>query len=87
MKSIFPLLMREKPALMILVLLESEKAVYASVLAKQVNYTYSHVIKVLQEFEKAGIVEFEKHGRMKVISLTEKGMEIAVHVQGLKALL
>ncbi len=50
---------------------------YASSLAKVVDCTYSHVVKVLQEMQQAGLVTFEKRGRLKVLVLTKKGIEVA----------
>lgn len=85
-KEIFNVFFREKPAMM-LVELKNSKEVYASSLAKQVDCTYSHVVKILQEMEKAGLVNFEKHGRLKLLTLTKKGQEAAEHVDVLRTLL
>jgi DNA-binding MarR family transcriptional regulator len=82
----FSILIKEKPAAMLLVLLHSKKAVYVSTLAKQVKYTYSHVVKVLQNMEKAGLVSTEKHGRLKLIELTLKGKDVAEKIEEMKRL-
>jgi DNA-binding MarR family transcriptional regulator len=50
---------------------------YASVLAKQVDCTYSHTVRVIQELKKLKLVNFEEKGRIKLISLTKRGKEIA----------
>ena len=76
-KKIFNVFFREKPALMLLHLLQKNGDVYASSLAKNVDCTYSHVVKVLQDMQKAGLVTFEKRGRLKVLLLTKKGIEVA----------
>lgn len=76
-KKIFNVFFREKPALMLIHLLRKNGEVYASNLAKQVDCTYSHVVKVLQDMQNAGLVTFEKRGRLKVLILTKKGVEIA----------
>ena len=76
-KKIFNVFFREKPALMLLHLLQKNGDVYASSLAKSVDCTYSHVVKVLQDMQKAGLVTFEKRGRLKVLLLTKKGIEVA----------
>ena len=76
-KKIFNVFFREKPALMLIHLRRKSGEVYASSLAKQVDCTYSHVVKVLQDMQQAGLVTFEKRGRLKVLILTKKGMEIA----------
>ncbi|NTV23136.1 MAG: hypothetical protein HGA85_02035, partial [Nanoarchaeota archaeon] len=56
---------REKPAFMLIEMRRSPKnAIYASNLAKAVDCTYSHVVKILQQMEKAGMVNFDKKGRL-----------------------
>ena len=73
---------------MILVALHrSNKNRYGSVVAKEVDCTYSHAVKILQEMEKAKLVSFEKHGRIKSIQLTETGNKVAEYVEKIKELL
>ncbi|MFP4118794.1 MAG: winged helix DNA-binding protein [Candidatus Woesearchaeota archaeon] len=79
-KKIFNVFFREKPALMLIHLLQKNGEVYASSLAKTVDCTYSHVVKVLQDMQKAGLVTFEKRGRLKVLILTKKGVEVATMI-------
>lgn len=83
--QLFDTIFREKPALMLISLLKDEQAgngsvLYASNLAKKVDCTYSHVVKVLKEFEENGLVSFKKKGRLKLLSLTTKGERIADHL-------
>ena len=85
-KEIFNVFFREKPAMM-LVELKNSKEVYASSLAKQIDCTYSHVVKILQEMEKSGLVNFEKQGRLKLLTLTKTGSEVADHIDGIRNLL
>ena len=61
-KEIFNVFFREKPTLMLVHLLNSKTDVYASSVAKKIDCTYSHVVKILQEMEKANLVNFEKTG-------------------------
>ncbi|MGV8171313.1 MAG: DUF2250 domain-containing protein [Candidatus Woesearchaeota archaeon] len=82
-KKIFDVFIREKPAMMLVNLLNSTNEVYASTLAKSVDCTYSHVVKILQEMEDAGLVAFEKTGRLKYLKLTKKGEEIAKHINAI----
>lgn len=83
-KKIFSVFFREKPAMMLTNLYNSKADIYASSLAKQIDCTYSHVVKILQHMEKAGLVNFEKQGRLKLLSLTKKGSEVASHIEGIK---
>ena len=50
---------------------------YGSVLAKEVDCTYSHAVKILQVLQDLGLIEFEKKGRVKLIKLTRKGVDVA----------
>ena len=86
-KKIFNVFFREKPAMMLVTLLTKNNNIYASNLAKVVDCTYSHVVKILQEMEKAGLVEFKKQGRLKVLSLTKKGIEAAGYIDKMNNLL
>jgi predicted transcriptional regulator len=86
-KKIFNVFFREKPAMMLVSLFNKTNDVYASNLAKQVDCTYSHVVKILQEMQKSGLVAFEKQGRLKVLTLTKKGQEVAGNINKLKDLL
>lgn len=60
---------------------------YGSVLAKEVDCTYSHAVKILQEMERANLVTFAKQGRIKTIALTENGEKIAECIERIKDLL
>lgn len=86
-KKIFNVFFREKPAFMLLDLKNTKEEVYASNLAKRVDCTYSHVVKILQQMEKAGLVNFEKHGRLKLLTLTKKGSDVAEHIEGIRMVL
>lgn len=86
-EKIFNIFFREKPALMLIGLKQAKNAMYASSLAKQIDCTYSHVVKILQEMEKANLINFEKRGRLKLLTLTKKGSEMADHIEGIKNLL
>lgn len=84
---IFNVFFREKPAMMLVGLKNSKGPVYASSLAKQIDCTYSHVVKILQEMQKHELVEFDKQGRLKLLTLTKKGHEVADHIHNIKSLL
>jgi DNA-binding MarR family transcriptional regulator len=82
----FELFFRRKPAMMLIALRRVTKARYGSVLAKEVDCTYSHAVKILQVLEKIGLVVFEKKGRIKIIKLTKRGQEVAGHIESIKDL-
>ena len=84
-KVIFDVFFREKPAMMLVELKNADAQVYASVLAKQIDCTYSHVVKILQEMQKAELINFKKEGRLKLLELTKKGRDIASHIENIKS--
>ncbi|MBD3313699.1 winged helix DNA-binding protein [Candidatus Woesearchaeota archaeon] len=86
-KEIFGVFFREKPALMLINLRNAKSEVYASNLAKQIDCTYSHVVKILQQMEKSGLINFNKQGRLKLLSLTKKGTEVADNIDKIRNLL
>ncbi len=86
-KVIFDVFFREKPALMLVELKNANANVYASVLAKQIDCTYSHVVKILQEMHKADLINFKKEGRLKLLELTKKGKDVAGNIETIKGLL
>ncbi len=77
MKNNFDIFFRRKPALMLVSLKRNTRMRYGSILAKEVDCTYSHAVKILQTLESLRLVVFEKRGRIKVIKLTKKGKEVA----------
>ncbi len=85
--GIFNVFFREKPSMMLVSLRNSKGGVYASSLAKTIDCTYSHVVKILQEMEKAGLVNFEKQGRLKLLTLTKKGSDVAEHLDTIRTIL
>jgi predicted transcriptional regulator len=86
-KDIFEVFFRRKPAMILVALRNNSKNRYGSVLAKEVDCTYSHAVKILQEMEKNKLVQFEKKGRIKTINLTESGEQVADHIERIRNLL
>ena len=84
MKDNFDIFFRRKPALMMIALRKLSRVRYGSILAKEVDCTYSHAVKILQILEELGLVTFEKRGRIKLIKLTKKGIDIADHISKIK---
>lgn len=82
--EVFNIFFREKPAMMLVTLNSAKSDIYASSLAKQVDCTYSHVVKILQEMSDSGLVNFDKQGRLKLLALTKKGQEVADHIDKIR---
>ncbi|MFH1294433.1 MAG: hypothetical protein ABIH90_00640 [Candidatus Aenigmatarchaeota archaeon] len=75
------LFLREKPVKILLGLKATKELVYATVLSKYADCTYSHTIKILDVFERAGMVKFEKSGRIKKVVLTNDGWDVAHNLE------
>ena len=86
MKDNFDIFFRRKPALLLVALKKMARARYGSILAKEVDCTYSHAVKILQSLEELGLVNFEKQGRIKLIKLTKRGHEVADSIENIKKL-
>ena len=83
-KDNFDIFFRRKPAMMLVALKKIARARYGSILAKEVDCTYSNAVKILQQLETLGLVNFEKKGRIKLIKLTKRGQEIADNIENIK---
>ena len=75
------LFIRKKPVRLLLNIKIGQGPKYVSVLAKDTDCTYSHTVKLLEIFKGLGIVEFEKHGRIKYVKLTADGAELAANFE------
>ena len=84
MKNNLDIFFRRKPAMMLISLKKNTRMRYGSVLAKEIDCTYSHAVKILQILEQLNLVCFEKKGRIKVIKLTKKGKEIADAIENIQ---
>ena len=69
--------LRPKPVNAIIALHTGGKEWYASSLAKEIDCTFPHIIKILSRFEERGLVSFKAEGRKKLIFLTSKGRKIS----------
>lgn len=69
------LFLRPKPVKLLINLRNEPK--YATILSKEVDLTYSHTVKLLEQFRIFGLVDFEKKGRIKLVKLTELGDDVA----------
>jgi predicted transcriptional regulator len=87
MNDNFDIFFRRKPALMLVSLKRNTRMRYGSILAKEVDCTYSHAVKILQTLQSLGLVEFEKKGRIKLIKLTKKGQEAAEAIENIQKLI
>jgi len=85
--NIFDVFFRAKPAMMLVTLNNAKNDMYASSLAKKIDCTYSHVVKILQLMKDAKLVNFDKKGRLKLLTLTKKGKDIAQHIDQIRQII
>lgn len=71
------ILLKQKQIRIILALKDNSQTWYISNLAKASGTTYVHSCNFLSVCESMGITESEKHGKLKLIRLTEKGHKLA----------
>ena len=69
------LLFYSKPLHLILCLHNGPK--YVTKIAKEIDTTYSHTVKLLEKLKRMGLVEFEKKGRIKIVRLSPLGEKVA----------
>ena len=82
-KLVEDLFLREKPSKILMSLKVAKGPIYATLLSKDADCTYSHTIKILNLFKKLSIVEFEKKGRIKRVTLTSDGWDIAHNLEAM----
>ncbi|MDI6826090.1 MAG: hypothetical protein QMD36_02750 [Candidatus Aenigmarchaeota archaeon] len=78
--SLARLFLRFKPVKIMLSLKKGPR--YATQISKEVDCTYSHTVKLLENFKKLGLVGFKKQGRVKIIELTKDGEDLAHSIEG-----
>jgi predicted transcriptional regulator len=83
-KLLEDMFLREKPARILLSLKTAKTPVYATILSKEADCTYSHTIKILNLLRLLGIVKFEKKGRIKTVELTDDGWDIAHNLEAMQ---
>lgn len=82
-RSAESLFLREKPTRLLLSLSSTgKKPKYITTISKEINCTYSHTVRLLEEFRKLGLVKFMKVSRVKYIELTEDGKDLLLNLEG-----
>jgi predicted transcriptional regulator len=77
------LLLKPKPCSVLLLLKDAEQSWYPSKLARVSGASYVHVINLLTNLRKFGIVASEKKGKQNIFHLTEKGAYLALTLDDL----
>jgi len=77
------LLLKPKPCSVLLLLKDAEQSWYPSKLARVSGSSYVHVINLLTNLRKFGVVASEKKGKQNMFHLTEKGAYLALTLDDL----
>ncbi len=72
-----------KPARTLILLRDRSRVWYVSKLAKEVDTTYPHMVKLISRLESLGIVRTRKEGRTRYVELTDAGEELAHDLEGI----
>jgi len=70
------ILLKQKQTRILVILKDNSQNWYISTIAKASNTTYVHACNFLAVCESLGITQSEKHGKLKIIKLTEKGLRL-----------
>ena len=87
MKNNYDLIIKEKSFLVLFALRKSTKPKYGKILAREAVCTLSYITKVLVTFEKIGLVTSSIEGRIKLVTLTPKGIKLTDQLQKIHELL
>lgn len=71
------MLLKQKPVEILKQIRKDRKQSYTSNLAKEVDTTYAHAVKIVGMLEDHNLVTTQKQGRKKILQLTNKGKEVA----------
>ncbi len=77
------IILKEKQAKILTILSDNTQKWYIANLAKSANTTYVHACNFINTCERLNIIKSEKHGKIKTLSLTEKGIKIAGYISGI----
>ena len=70
MKEIF---LNEKPVMALVTIRKSREEIYGSIISRKIDTTYAHAVKIISQMEDEGLLQSEKQGRKKILTLTDKG--------------
>lgn len=75
--ELFSYFLQEKPSMILEVVYQSEEETITSDIGRIVDTTYAHAVKQIQRMEDDELLEREKKGRRKIVTLTSKGEKVA----------
>jgi predicted transcriptional regulator len=80
----FNAFVREKPSRVLLVLKDQNSQWHLSKIARETGTSYVYVTKFVSSLARKGFVTIEPKGKLRLVKLTEKGMETVSLIEQLK---
>ena len=77
------IVLKTKPANVFL-FLKSRESAYLSEIAKQTGTTYVYITNLAGLLLQKGLVSIEPKGKKRMVKLTEKGKEVAAHLEEIR---
>lgn len=71
----------------ILIDIYNHEETIGNAISQRTKYTYAFVTQILEVFDKTKIINRRTDGRMRIITLTPKGVELAKHIIEVKRLI
>jgi predicted transcriptional regulator len=81
------IILKDKQARILLSLRNNQQPWHITTLAQACGTTYVHACNFIKECESLGLTSNEKHGKIKEIKLTEKGMKVADSISNIYSIL
>jgi predicted transcriptional regulator len=72
-----PVFFNEKPVKTLATLAKKDRVWYPSMICKEIDCTYPHMMTILKTFKSEGLIITEEQGRIKIVRLTEHGEDLA----------
>ena len=79
--TIEEIILRKKPIHVFFQIFSRDEINMQLKIARKTGITYSHVSNHINKFEGNGLVAKELQGRVKMLTLTKKGLEIGTHLK------
>lgn len=76
-EMLYAVFFNQKPVRALASLVKKDRVWYPSMLCKEIDCTYPHMINILNIFEDVGLVTSEGQGRIRILKLTEEGEDLA----------
>lgn len=81
------IIIRSKPCYVFFQVFSKTKPEIALNITRRTGITHSHVWKLLNKFCDEGLISMEKQGRIKILALTKKGLEIGTYLKAIHKIL